>query len=110
MELENFNTNKASVMAELETIKESLSSSRAQAMKQYSKRKELETKLNDEKIPEITAYKHRMDRLQNVKTQKLEEISLRNPNLAKAMNWLAQNKQRYKGNVYDPMIFVVRNS
>ncbi|EDV40819.1 uncharacterized protein Dana_GF23727 [Drosophila ananassae] len=105
MELENFNSNKASVMAELETIKESLSSSRAQAMKQYSKRKELETKLNDEKIPEITAYKHRMDRLQNVKTQKLEEISLRNPNLAKAMNWLAQNKQRYKGNVYDPMIF-----
>jgi len=32
---------------------------------------------------------------------------MKNPNLVKAMNWLAQNKQRYKLNVYDPMILEV---
>ncbi|KAH8259548.1 hypothetical protein KR026_006182 [Drosophila bipectinata] len=104
-ELENFNTNKASVISELQKIRESLDSARNQAMRQYNKRKEIEMRLNDVNIPEVLAHKHRMNRLENVKIQKLEEISRRTPNLAKAMNWVAQNKQRYKCNVYDPMIF-----
>ncbi|XP_017101542.2 structural maintenance of chromosomes protein 5 [Drosophila bipectinata] len=104
-ELENFNTNKASVISELQKIRESLDSARNQAMRQYNKRKEIEMRLNDVNIPEVAAHKHRMNRLENVKIQKLEEISRRTPNLAKAMNWVAQNKQRYKCNVYDPMIF-----
>ncbi|KAH8322040.1 hypothetical protein KR059_000920 [Drosophila kikkawai] len=103
-ELEDFNRNKSHIVSELEKVKQSVSSARAKAMDEYNKRKRLEQQLNDEKIPEITAYKHKIDRLQNVKLQKIEELRVKNPNLVKAMSWVSQNKERYKLNVYDPMI------
>ncbi|XP_016959600.1 structural maintenance of chromosomes protein 5 [Drosophila biarmipes] len=103
-ELEDFYKNRPQILSELEGVKESCAAARRKAMEQYNRRKQLEQQLNDEKIPEITAYKHKIERLRNVKMQKIEEIRLKNPNLVKAMNWLAQNKQRYKLNVYDPMI------
>ncbi|XP_039487674.1 structural maintenance of chromosomes protein 5 [Drosophila santomea] len=103
-ELETLNKSRPQIVSELERTKESCAAARAKAMEQYNRRKQLEQKLNDEKIPEITAYKHKIERLRNVKMQKIEEIRVRNPNLVTAMNWLAQNKQRYKLTVYDPMI------
>ncbi|XP_017034528.2 structural maintenance of chromosomes protein 5 [Drosophila kikkawai] len=103
-ELEDFNRNKSHIVSELEKVKQSVSSARAKAMDEYNKRKRLEQQLNDEKIPEITAYKHKIDRLQNVKLQKIEELRVKNPNLVRAMSWVSQNKERYKLNVYDPMI------
>ncbi|XP_016987937.1 structural maintenance of chromosomes protein 5 [Drosophila rhopaloa] len=103
-ELENFNKNRPQILSELEKVKESCDSARRKAMEQYNRRKQLEQQLNEEKIPEIAGYKHKIDRLRNVKLQKIDEIKLRNPNLVKAMNWLAQNKQQYKLNIYDPMI------
>ncbi|KAI8041284.1 structural maintenance of chromosomes protein 5 [Drosophila gunungcola] len=103
-ELEDFNRNRPQIVAELEKVKQACASAKEKAMEQYNRRKQLEQQLNEEKIPEITAYKHKIDRLQNVKMQKIEEIGQRNPNLVKAMNWLAQNKQRFKLNIYDPML------
>ncbi|KAH8258805.1 hypothetical protein KR038_009819 [Drosophila bunnanda] len=103
-ELEDFNKNKSHIIAELEETKKSVASSRAKAMDEYNRRKRLEQQLNDEKIPEITAYKHKIDRLKNVKLQKIEELRMKNPNLVKAMSWVSQNKERYKLHVYDPMI------
>ncbi|EDV52678.2 structural maintenance of chromosomes protein 5 [Drosophila erecta] len=103
-ELETLNKSRPQFVSELEIAKESCAAARGKAMEQYNRRKQLEQKLNDEKIPEITAYKHKIERLKNVKMQKIDEIRMKNPNLVMAMNWLAQNKQRYKLNVYDPMI------
>ncbi|XP_017042443.2 LOW QUALITY PROTEIN: structural maintenance of chromosomes protein 5 [Drosophila ficusphila] len=103
-ELEDFNSSRPQILLELEKVKESCRWARDKAMEQYNRRKQLEQQLNDEKIPEITALKHKIDRLKNVKIKKIEEIGRRNPNLVTAMNWLAQNKHRYKLNVYDPMI------
>ncbi|XP_017128145.1 structural maintenance of chromosomes protein 5 [Drosophila elegans] len=103
-ELEDFNRNRPQIVAELEKVKQACAAAKEKAMEQYNRRKQLEQQLNEEKIPEITAYKHKIDRLQNVKMQKIEEIGQRNPNLVKAMNWLAQNKQRFKLNIYDPML------
>ncbi|XP_020816234.1 structural maintenance of chromosomes protein 5 [Drosophila serrata] len=103
-ELEDFNKNKSHIVSELEKTKASVASARAKAMDEYNRRKRLEQQLNDEKIPEITAYKHKIDRLKNVKLQKIEELRVKNPNLVKAMSWVSQNKERYKLHVYDPMI------
>ncbi|KAH8286139.1 hypothetical protein KR054_003225 [Drosophila jambulina] len=103
-ELANFNKNKSHIVSELEKAKESVTSARAKAIEEYNKRKRFEQQLNDELIPEITAYKHKIDRLKNVKLQKIEELRVKNPNLYKAMSWVSQNKERYKLNVYDPMI------
>ncbi|XP_017072488.1 structural maintenance of chromosomes protein 5 [Drosophila eugracilis] len=103
-ELEDFNKSRPQILSELERVKTACDAARRKAMEQYKRRKQLEQQLNDEKIPEITAYKHKIDRLKNVKLQKIEEIRMRNPNLVKAMNWLSQNRQRYKLNVYDPMV------
>lgn len=36
-----------------------------------------------------------------------QELRIQNPNLVKAMSWVAENKHRYKRNIYDPMIFEV---
>lgn len=44
-------------------------------MEQYSRRRQLEQKLNDEMIPEITAYKLKIERLRNVKMQKIDVSS-----------------------------------
>lgn len=71
-ELEDFNKNKSHIVSELEKARGSVASARAKAMEEYNRRKRLEQQLNDEKIPEITAYKHKIDRLQNVKLQKIE--------------------------------------
>ncbi|EDW44387.1 structural maintenance of chromosomes protein 5 [Drosophila sechellia] len=103
-ELETLNKSRPQIVSELERAKESCAAARGKAMEQYSRRRQLEQKLNDEMIPEITAYKLKIERLRNVKMQKINEIRAKNPNLVVAMNWLAQNKQRYKSNVYDPMI------
>nr|AAQ22436.1 RE65864p [Drosophila melanogaster] len=103
-ELETLNKSRPLIVSELERAKESCAAARGKAMEQYSRRRQLEQKLNDEMIPEITAYKLKIERLRNVKMQKIDEIRAKNPNLVVAMNWLAQNKQRYKLNVYDPMI------
>lgn len=34
-------------------------------------------------------------------------MNRQNPNLVKAMSWVAENKHKYKRNIYDPMIFEV---
>ncbi|XP_064544935.1 structural maintenance of chromosomes protein 5 [Drosophila montana] len=104
-ELQQFNNEKSEVLNELEIQKKKIQKTRETTMNQYNKRRELETMLNDEKIPEITALCHKIERLQNIKAQKIEELRLRNPNLVKAMNWVAQNKHKYKCNIYDPMVF-----
>ncbi|EDW19752.2 uncharacterized protein Dmoj_GI11335 [Drosophila mojavensis] len=104
-ELDIFNVTKSQVLNELETKKNIIIKTRDTTMSHYNKRRELETKLNDEKIPEIAALCHKIDRLENIKSQKIEELRVRNPNLFKAMNWVAQNKHIYSCNIYDPMIF-----
>ncbi|KAH8405322.1 hypothetical protein KR222_005352, partial [Zaprionus bogoriensis] len=104
-ELKEFNENKAEVLRELEQQKRAIQKTREAAMSQYKKRMELETMLNDEKIPEITALSHKIERLQNIKTQKIEVMRHENPNLVKAMSWVAENKHNFKSNIYDPMIF-----
>lgn len=71
-ELEEFKKHKAQVVKELEEQKISIQKSRELAMNQYNKRREIETMLNDEKIPEVRALLHKIERLQNIKTQKIE--------------------------------------
>ncbi|XP_023031430.1 structural maintenance of chromosomes protein 5 [Drosophila willistoni] len=103
-ELEQFNEIKPDLLDDLENRKTKIISTRQIAIGHYNKRKELESTINEEKIPEISALRNKIERLQNVKSQKQEEISRKNPNLFKAMNWLAQNRQQYNCTVYDPMI------
>lgn len=71
-ELEEFRNQKAQFVNELEEQKIAIQKSRDVAMNQYNKRRELETKLNDEKTPEVAALLHKIERLQNVKTQKID--------------------------------------
>ncbi|XP_041448109.1 structural maintenance of chromosomes protein 5 isoform X2 [Drosophila obscura] len=104
-ELTELNKNKSEMMAELENHKESFNNINKKAMDQLNKRRKLESALNDEKIPEITALKNKMERLKNVKTQKKQELSRTQPNLVAAMNWVDQNRHKYKLKIYDPMIF-----
>ncbi|XP_017141834.1 structural maintenance of chromosomes protein 5 [Drosophila miranda] len=104
-ELSELNKNKANIMSELEGHQESFNNINKRVMEQISKRRKLENALNDEKIPEMTALKNKMDRLQNVKTQKMQELSRTQPNLAAAMDWVEQNKHRYRLKIYNPMIF-----
>lgn len=104
-ELDQFNKHKSIVLNELDVQKRKIEKTRDTAMSQYNKRRELEAKLNDEKIPEITGLCHKIERLQNIKTQKMEELRRRNPNLVRAMSWVAENKHKYRSNIYDPMIF-----
>jgi len=75
-ELEDFYKNRPQILSELERVKESCATARSKAMEQYNRRKQLEQQLNDEKIPEITAYKHKIERLRNVKMQKIEVSKL----------------------------------
>ncbi|ALC44295.1 Smc5 [Drosophila busckii] len=104
-ELREFNKLKPELLIELEVKRKSIYDVKNSAMSLFNKRKEIESKINDEQIPEITALNHKIERLQNIKTQKLEELRQRNPNLVKAMNWVAQNKHNYKQKIYDPMLF-----
>ncbi|EDV90246.1 GH23715 [Drosophila grimshawi] len=104
-ELQQFSNDKMEVLNELEQQKKTIVTTREITMNQCNKRREFETMLNDEKIPEITALTHKIERLQNMKSQKIEELRQRNPNVVKAMNWVAQNKHKYKCNIYDPMVF-----
>lgn len=71
-ELDIFNVTKSQVLNELETKKNIIIKTRDTTMSHYNKRRELETKLNDEKIPEIAALCHKIDRLENIKSQKIE--------------------------------------
>lgn len=71
-ELQLFNDTKSEALNELEKRKETIIKTRETTMSHYNKRRELETQLNDEKIPEITALCHKIDRLQNMKSQKIE--------------------------------------
>lgn len=71
-ELEEFRKHKAQLVNELEEQKIAIQRSRDLAMNQYNKRRELETKLNDEKTPEVAALLHKIERLQNIKTQKID--------------------------------------
>jgi len=71
-ELDQFNKQKSNVLNELDVQKKKIDRTRDTAMSQYNKRRELEAKLNDEKIPEITALCHKIERLQNIKTQKID--------------------------------------
>lgn len=71
-ELEEFRKHKAQLVNELEEQKIAIQKSRDLAMNQYNKRRELETKLNDEKTPEVAALLHKIERLQNIKTQKID--------------------------------------
>lgn len=71
-ELEEFTKHKAQLVNELEEQKIAIQKSRDLAMNQYNKRRELETKLNDEKTPEVAALLHKIERLQNIKTQKID--------------------------------------
>lgn len=71
-ELEEFRKHKAQFVNELEEQKITIQKSRDLAMNQYNKRRELETKLNDEKTPEVAALLHKIERLKNVKTQKID--------------------------------------
>lgn len=68
-ELEEFTKHKAQLVNEQ---KIAIQKSRDLAMNQYNKRRELETKLNDEKTPEVAALLHKIERLQNIKTQKID--------------------------------------
>ncbi|KAM8707516.1 hypothetical protein ACLKA7_005060 [Drosophila subpalustris] len=104
-ELQEFNKHKLDVLKELDERKNKINKTRETTMSQYNKRRELETMLNDEKIPEITALCHKIERLQNIKTQKIEQLRTQNPNLVEAMSWVAQNKHKYRSHIYDPMIF-----
>ncbi|KAH8299636.1 hypothetical protein KR044_003821, partial [Drosophila immigrans] len=104
-ELQQFNDNKANLIIELEEHARIINKTRETTMRQYNKRREIEAKLNDEKIPEVTALNHKIERLQNIKTQKIEELRHQNPNLVRAMSWVAENKHKYRSNIYDPMIF-----
>ncbi|XP_034659399.1 structural maintenance of chromosomes protein 5 [Drosophila subobscura] len=104
-ELAELNKNKSSILSVLESHKEAFNNINKRAMDQLNKRRKLENALNDEKIPEITALKNKMDRLQNVKTQKMQELSRTQPNLVTAINWVEKNKHKYRLNVYMPMIF-----
>ncbi|XP_060660787.1 structural maintenance of chromosomes protein 5 [Drosophila nasuta] len=104
-ELQQFYKYKSDLVNELEEHGKIINQTRETTMRQYNRRREIEAKLNDEKIPEVTALKHKIERLQNIKTQKIEELRNQNPNLIKAMSWVAENKHKYKSNIYDPMIF-----
>lgn len=74
-ELETLNKSRPLIVSELERAKESCAAARGKAMEQYSRRRQLEQKLNDEMIPEITAYKLKIERLRNVKMQKIDVSS-----------------------------------
>ncbi|KAH8396756.1 hypothetical protein KR215_003906, partial [Drosophila sulfurigaster] len=104
-ELQQFYKYKSDLVNEFEEHGKIINQTRETTMRQYNRRREIEAKLNDEKIPEVTALKHKIERLQNIKTQKIEELRNQNPNLIKAMSWVAENKHKYKSNIYDPMIF-----
>ncbi|KAH8295721.1 hypothetical protein KR018_005816 [Drosophila ironensis] len=104
-ELQGFNDTKAAIFSELEAISLKLTSARLDAINQYNHRKVLENTLNGEKIPEVEGYRHKMQRLENVKNQKIEAMKQRNPNLIRAMEWVSQNKDQFKATIYDPMLF-----
>ncbi|KAH8370365.1 hypothetical protein KR093_003157, partial [Drosophila rubida] len=107
-ELQQFNENKSDLVKELEKHSRIINETQETTMRQYQKRIQIEKKLNDEIIPEVKALNHKIERLQNIKTQKIEELRVKNPNLVRAMSWVAENKHKYKSNIYDPMIFELR--
>lgn len=60
--------------------------------------------LIDDNIPEINSIKERIRKMENIDHQKLLAIREINPDVYTAVIWLRENKDKFEGKIYGPMI------
>ncbi|XP_067615843.1 structural maintenance of chromosomes protein 5 isoform X2 [Eurosta solidaginis] len=67
-------------------------------------RSEINSKLDEQYVPEIGLLKRRIERANDVYAQKLELIREKHSDVYRAVQWLKDNKDLFEGRVYNPMI------
>ncbi|XP_030375242.1 structural maintenance of chromosomes protein 5 isoform X2 [Scaptodrosophila lebanonensis] len=106
-DLQDYDAVKQQLNTKLQEKKQQIQKITDRMMQKYNERRALERKLNEEQIPGIAALKSRLNKFENLKAKKINELSNSNPNLIKAMNIVREMQPTLNAKVYDPILFEI---
>lgn len=90
--------------AELNALVQQMNNMKEESAEYMKMRLEINSELDEKYAPEIGFLKRRLERANDVHAQKLELLQANFPDVYRAVQWLKDHQQLFKGKVYKPMI------
>nr|XP_014089188.1 structural maintenance of chromosomes protein 5 [Bactrocera oleae] len=90
--------------AEMNALAQQIHKMKEELAEYMKVRLEINSELDEKYAPEIGFLKRRLERANDVHAQKLELLKAKFPDVYRAVQWLRDHQQLFKGTVYKPMI------